>query len=44
MSVDINGVSAGVRLSGGALEMSDEQLASQIVRLNTLAYLRWQLA
>ena len=33
----------GVRLSGGALEMSDEQLASQIVGLNTLAYLRWQL-
>ena len=44
VSVDINGAPAGVRLSGGALEMSDEQLGSQIVRLNTLAYLRWQLA
>ena len=44
VSLDINGASAGVRLSGGPLEMSDEQLASQIVRLNTLAYLRWQLS
>ena len=43
VSVDINGASAGVRLSDRALETSDEELASRIVRLNTLAYLRWQL-
>jgi hypothetical protein len=43
VSVGINGASAGVNLSDGALETSDEELASRIVRLNTLAYLRWQL-
>ena len=43
VSVGINGASAGVRLSDSALETSDEELASRIVRLNTLAYLRWQL-
>ena len=43
VSVGINGASAGVRLSDGALETSDEELASRIVRLYTLAYLRWQL-
>jgi hypothetical protein len=44
VSVDINGASARVQLSGHALETSDEELASRIVRLNTLAYLRWLLA
>ena len=43
VSVGINGASAGVRLSDRALETSDEELASRIVCLNTLAYLRWQL-
>ena len=43
VSVGINGASAGVRLSDRALETSDEELASRIVRLYTLAYLRWQL-
>jgi hypothetical protein len=41
--VGINGASAGVRLHDRALETSDEELASRIVCLNTLAYLRWQL-
>lgn len=43
VSVGVNGTSAGVRLSDTALETSDEELASRIVRLYTLAYLRWQL-
>jgi len=43
VSVGINGASAGVRLSDKALEISDEELASRIVHLNTLAYMRWQL-
>jgi hypothetical protein len=43
VSVGINGASAGVQLSDSALETSDDELASRIVRLNTLAYLRWQL-
>ena len=33
----------GCGSSDSALETSDEELASRIVRLNTLAYLRWQL-
>jgi hypothetical protein len=44
VSVDINGASSRVQLSSGALETSDEELASRIIRLNTLACLRWQLA
>jgi hypothetical protein len=44
VSVDTAGASSRVQLSDGALETSDEELASRIIRLNTLACLRWQLA
>jgi hypothetical protein len=44
VSVTRKGASAGVQLEPGALELSDEELAARIIRLNTLAYLRSQLA
>ena len=34
----------GVRLTSNAMTLSDQVLASRIVRLHTLAYLRWLLA
>lgn len=39
VSVAVNGASAGVQLSKEALDISDDELASRIVRLNTLAYM-----
>ncbi|GAB5901246.1 MULTISPECIES: DUF2694 family protein [Mycobacteriaceae] len=39
-----NGNTAGVQLEPPAMELTDDVLASRIVRLNTLAYLRSQLA
>ena len=39
-----NGESLGVQLEPAAMELADAELASQIMRLNTLAYLRSQLA
>ncbi len=44
VSVDRNGASVGVQLEPKAMGLADAELASQIIRLNTLAYLRSQLA
>jgi hypothetical protein len=44
VSVDRHGASTGVQLQPEAMELSDEELAARIIRLNTLAYLRSQLA
>ena len=44
VSVDRNGASVGVQLEPKAMDLADAELASQIIRLNTLAYLRSQLA
>lgn len=44
VSVGIDGTCLGVRLSTAAMGLTDEELASRIVQLNTLAYLRRQLA
>jgi hypothetical protein len=44
VSVGIEGACLGVRLSPAAMGLRDEELASRIVQLNTLAYLRRQLA
>jgi hypothetical protein len=43
VSVDADGVSRGVRLSPAVMELPAAELASRIVRLNTLAYLHCQL-
>ena len=43
VSVGAEGVSLGVRLSPAAMELAAEELAARVVRLNTLAYLRYQL-
>ncbi len=42
--VGANGASIGVELRPAAMTMPDYELASRIVRLNTLAYLRRQVA
>ncbi|MGD9621568.1 MAG: DUF2694 domain-containing protein [Mycolicibacterium sp.] len=42
--VDRNGASVGVQLEPKAMDLADAELASRIIRLNTLAYLRSQLA
>lgn len=39
-----NGNTDGVQLEPPAMQLTDDELASRIVRLNTLAYLRSQLA
>ena len=39
-----NGDTRAVQLESAAMELPDQELASRIVRLNTLAYLRSQLA
>ena len=44
VSVVVDGACLGVRLSPAAMGLTDEELASRIVQLNTLAYLRRQLA
>jgi hypothetical protein len=44
VSVGADGVWRGVRLSPAVMELPAEELASRIVRLNTLAYLHCQLA
>jgi hypothetical protein len=44
VSVGGDGVALGVRLSPAVMDLSAEELATRIVRLNTLAYLRCQLA
>jgi hypothetical protein len=44
VSVGNDGACLGVRLSPAAMGLTDEELASRIVQLNTLAYLRRQLA
>jgi hypothetical protein len=41
VSVGDDGRCLGVRLTSNAMRLSDCDLASRIVRLNTLAYLRW---
>jgi hypothetical protein len=42
--VDRRGASTGVQLQPEAMELADAELAARIIRLNTLAYLRSQLA
>ncbi|CAM3359083.1 hypothetical protein MYFR107205_06775 [Mycolicibacterium frederiksbergense] len=44
VSVGSDGVALGVRLSPAVMDLPAEELATRIVRLNTLAYLRCQLA
>jgi hypothetical protein len=44
VQVGRGGVTLGVQLEEAAMELADSELASRIVRLNTLAYLRSQLA
>ncbi|MFG1930647.1 DUF2694 domain-containing protein [Mycobacterium sp. NPDC048908] len=44
VSVGGDGVALGVRLSPAVMDLSAEELATRIVRLNTLAHLRFQLA
>lgn len=44
VTVNRGGASVGVQLEPAAMELTDEELAARIVRLNTLAYLRSQLA
>ncbi len=44
VTVDRQGASVGVQLEPVAMELADEELAARIIRLNTLAYLRSQLA
>jgi len=44
VSVDRQGASVGVQLEPEAMDLADEELAARIIRLNTLAYLRSQLA
>jgi hypothetical protein len=44
VSVGADGVLLGVRLSPAVMELPAEELASRVVRLNTLAYLHCQLA
>lgn len=40
VKIDSHGIAAGVRLSDGVMKLSDDELASRIVRLNALASLR----
>ncbi|MCH9729730.1 MAG: DUF2694 domain-containing protein [Actinomycetia bacterium] len=44
VSVDRQGASIGVQLEPEAMECADAELAGRIIRLNTLAHLRSQLA
>ena len=44
VSVGDDGRCRGVRLTSNAMRLAECDLASRIVRLNTLAYLRWLLA
>ncbi len=44
VSVGSDGVALGVRLSPAVMDLHAEELATRIVRLNTLARLRCQLA
>ena len=44
VTVGGDGVPLGVRLSPAVMDLPAEELATRIVRLNTLAYLRCQLA
>jgi hypothetical protein len=44
VSVDRHGATTGVQLEPEAMELADAELAARIIRLNTLAYLRSQLA
>ncbi len=43
VSVGSDGVALGVRLSPAVMDLPAEELATRIVRLNTLAHLRYQL-
>ena len=44
VSVGSDGVALGVRLSPAVMDLPAAELATRIVRLNTLAHLRCQLA
>jgi len=44
VSIGGDGVALGVRLSPAVMDLPAEELATRIVRLNTLAHLRFQLA
>ncbi|MEN4466851.1 DUF2694 family protein [Mycolicibacterium conceptionense] len=44
VAVNRRGSSIGVQLEPSAMELADEELAARIIRLNTLAYLKSQLA
>jgi len=44
VKVGRGGDTLGVQLEPAAMDLSDDELANRIVRLNTLAYLRSQLA
>lgn len=44
VSVGDDGTCLGVRLTSNAMTLSDQVLASRIVRLHALAYLRWLFA
>lgn len=44
VTVDLNGSTKGITLEPAAMELTEAELSSRIVRLNTLAYMRSQLA
>lgn len=44
VSVGVDGVPLGVHLSAAAMHLHAEELAARIIRLNTLARLRYELA
>lgn len=44
VTVDLNGTTKGVQLEPEAMELADFELSNRIQRLNTLAFLRSQLA
>jgi hypothetical protein len=44
VTVGRHGDTLGVQLEPAAMELTDAEIANRIVRLNTLAYLRSQLA
>lgn len=44
VTVNLNGTTTGITLEPQAMELNEAELSSRIVRLNTLAYLRSQLA
>ncbi|QSN49629.1 Uncharacterised protein [Mycobacteroides abscessus subsp. bolletii] len=44
VTVDLNGTTKGITLEPAAMDLTEAELCGRIVRLNTLAYMRSQLA